>query len=953
MASFDMTSAVGMAGQGAATGTAVMPGYGTAIGAGAGFLLGGVLGGKASEKDRKLRKLQEAYLAEMLQMARRMKDEGGAMLDQYAEYFRPIETLLAQQALKGEFAAPEHVRQDYMDRASANIIHSFNKQRQITERNMRASGVDPSEVGALEAQRKMAGTEALSEGLAVNQAARQADLDVTAGRFKTTDLGNRIFQGGMDAFERGYGGISDQAAYTQGQRNANFNRQQAMASSLAKSADAIRRGYQKKPGDTSQPSEPPAYLTGLGNSYTMPNENLISYDPRRGYTMDVEGAFMGGVPRGYADGGDAQNPMMGATQSPMGGAVNGPGGPVDDQIHANLPPNSYVIPADVVEALGVEFFDKIEMQNSGQAGAQGAQGRANALLSNGEYVISPQTVQRKGKKFFDDLIAKYHKPAAEQSEEYQQENQGAEPGEAQLQFDDGGPQKFAEGGQMGYFGQYDPMQRTQVGAQPQQPMQQPQQPAIDPARLAELQQKWEQEQSGGQQMSMEELEEYNAYMDMINAGKADGGEVIEAADGYYSPEFNQYTSEFGKDPSDYFTKAFEFDGQTYGGYDRDAAMRAANPQWQRVGKNTYYKAASKAPEMGVFNANKRLYDPQNRIALWKAKRANMQGQRQQSADLDAYTPIGEEYYKRKKKSGLGRVISKVMRYGDPFNVTGLGPLGNLSDGLRSPYKGSKRPAQGPGNPLAPVISGMADGGPVGRFDPEGDGYDYETAEKHGMLPKEGEHGYSREPETGQVLKGRRHDTFHKAIREDRKLGYSIAKHPDGKYYSTRDAEGGPTDGELRRMPPEAHPYEEGRDPPFPGRGAPKKTIGGGARANGGYVDGAPSPEKAKEMLSHGEVHGQPLSEAQRGYFGAVAGGNNYMADGGPTSPDIPDLEIDNAQPDRIKDEVERIADKYKKTTTEKKADGGSVTVEEEYSFAPKKKTRRGGRKRKKLGKFGK
>ena len=30
--------------------------------------------------------------------------------------------------------------------------------------------------------------------------------------------------------------------------------------------------------------------------------------------------------------------------------------------------------------------------------------------------------------------------------------------------------------------------------------------------------------------------------------------------------------------------------------------------------------------------------------------------------------------------------------------------------------------------------------------------------------------------------------------------------------------------------------------------------------------------KAKEMLRHGEVHGEPLTEKQRGLFGLIAGG---------------------------------------------------------------------------------
>ena len=33
-----------------------------------------------------------------------------------------------------------------------------------------------------------------------------------------------------------------------------------------------------------------------------------------------------------------------------------------------------------------------------------------------------------------------------------------------------------------------------------------------------------------------------------------------------------------------------------------------------------------------------------------------------------------------------------------------------------------------------------------------------------------------------------------------------------------------------------------------------------------------TPEKAKEMLRHGTVHGKPLSRKQRGLFGLIAGG---------------------------------------------------------------------------------
>jgi hypothetical protein len=36
--------------------------------------------------------------------------------------------------------------------------------------------------------------------------------------------------------------------------------------------------------------------------------------------------------------------------------------------------------------------------------------------------------------------------------------------------------------------------------------------------------------------------------------------------------------------------------------------------------------------------------------------------------------------------------------------------------------------------------------------------------------------------------------------------------------------------------------------------------------------GLPTKAKAKKMLSHGEVKGKPLTSAQKGMFGIIAGG---------------------------------------------------------------------------------
>lgn len=71
------------------------------------------------------------------------------------------------------------------------------------------------------------------------------------------------------------------------------------------------------------------------------------------------------------------------------------------------------------------------------------------------------------------------------------------------------------------------------------------------------------------------------------------------------------------------------------------------------------------------------------------------------------------------------------------------------------------------------------------FDPEGDSYDYTEAVKGGAYRDETGHASSRNPKTGQILKGRGHETFDLAVKEDVKQGYVVYKDKDGKYYSQK------------------------------------------------------------------------------------------------------------------------------------------------------------------------
>ena len=68
------------------------------------------------------------------------------------------------------------------------------------------------------------------------------------------------------------------------------------------------------------------------------------------------------------------------------------------------------------------------------------------------------------------------------------------------------------------------------------------------------------------------------------------------------------------------------------------------------------------------------------------------------------------------------------------------------------------------------------------FDPEGSGYDYESAKLSGMTPDKTGHWASRVPETGLLLKGRQHKTWPLTVKGETEAGYKIIS-KEGRYYS--------------------------------------------------------------------------------------------------------------------------------------------------------------------------
>ena len=79
--------------------------------------------------------------------------------------------------------------------------------------------------------------------------------------------------------------------------------------------------------------------------------------------------------------------------------------------------------------------------------------------------------------------------------------------------------------------------------------------------------------------------------------------------------------------------------------------------------------------------------------------------------------------------------------------------------------------------------GVASVKPKAKFDPEGKGYDYLAAKSAGLSADSTGHWPSRNPKTGQILKGRGHETFHLTEKGEKEAGFTISKGKGGKYFS--------------------------------------------------------------------------------------------------------------------------------------------------------------------------
>lgn len=106
----------------------------------------------------------------------------------------------------------------------------------------------------------------------------------------------------------------------------------------------------------------------------------------------------------------APGQAMKARLAKKGGPIKGPGGPKSDSIDAQLPVKSFVLPAEVVAAIGPDklqaIIESVESESPAEDRAEGGMEEAvPAKVSNGEFLVPPHVVAATGPEYWQEMIA--------------------------------------------------------------------------------------------------------------------------------------------------------------------------------------------------------------------------------------------------------------------------------------------------------------------------------------------------------------------------------------------------------------------------------------------------------------------------------------------------------------------------------------------------------------------
>lgn len=261
----------------------------------------------------------------------------------YESTFKPVEQQMVRDAMNYDSAENVSRRQGI---AAANVQQQFSNAQQETARNLSRYGLNVN-----------SGAFAATNERLMREAALQKAGAATGAAFDTMDRGIALRAGAAN-FGRNMPNTA--AAYYGG---ANQSGGMAMNTSTQANQTAVNNAGVMGQGFNQ-------FTQGMNSAGNL---MLGDYNARmQGYQAQQQA--LGGLGQGlgmafgmtkgfgmFADGGDVHEGH---------GAVRGPGGPVDDKVPAMLSAGEYVIPADVVKAKGLEFFEKLKQKYHTPAAVQ-------------------------------------------------------------------------------------------------------------------------------------------------------------------------------------------------------------------------------------------------------------------------------------------------------------------------------------------------------------------------------------------------------------------------------------------------------------------------------------------------------------------------------------------------------------------------------------------------------
>lgn len=288
--------------------------------------------------DQELRtRLTDSMTASMDQQ----REIGKEQYDRYKEKFIPVEDKMVSDAM--DYDSQENINRR-MGIAAASANQSFSNAAGQNARLLSRYGLNPNSSSFARENAKLHNQEALaSAGLQTGAAFDTMDkaIALRAGAAQTgrglTNTALGAFAGSTNTASAAGNtsaqgmGVATQGINTMGQGfNTAISGNQSAGNLYLGQFGAEMQGY----------AADQAVVSGLFQGAGM-----------------AAGMMYGKPPTPKADGGyiDSRGLHMA-----NGGRVRGPGGPVDDKVPAMLSHGEYVIPADVVQAKGVEFFDKLK-----------------------------------------------------------------------------------------------------------------------------------------------------------------------------------------------------------------------------------------------------------------------------------------------------------------------------------------------------------------------------------------------------------------------------------------------------------------------------------------------------------------------------------------------------------------------------------------------------------------